>query len=282
VLLGAIELDFRRPHCEFPTQAAIVKNWYSCEKLVPDGYCSNVTAVPSFGPLPSHAVRKFPRNATNSCGVSPASCREVCINALTSAWMPRMEWPRGRCRRPPRCTSRYRSGDRSPLKRGSTSMSCCCSRRKARSASCTRARRGRLSAARARRERRVAQRALPVAEGEVEPARLSVEPVPLDSEAEPDGLGSLSVDEQVPEDGSDASRRERRRRGIPRVETSLGRPSPAGRCDCDRVGVLGRELRLTRHRTAAANRDRPPPRGPQRPTPVLARGLSPAARPSPG
>ena len=38
MLLGAIELDFRRPHCEFPTQAAIVKNWYSCEKLVPDGY----------------------------------------------------------------------------------------------------------------------------------------------------------------------------------------------------------------------------------------------------
>jgi len=36
-LLGAIEVDFRRPHCEFPTQAAIVKNWYSCEKLVPDG-----------------------------------------------------------------------------------------------------------------------------------------------------------------------------------------------------------------------------------------------------
>jgi len=38
VLLGAIEVDFRRPHCEFPTQAAIVKNWYRCEKLVPDGY----------------------------------------------------------------------------------------------------------------------------------------------------------------------------------------------------------------------------------------------------
>jgi len=38
VLLGAIELDFRLPHCELPTQAAIVKNWYSCEKLVPDGY----------------------------------------------------------------------------------------------------------------------------------------------------------------------------------------------------------------------------------------------------
>jgi len=38
VLLGAIEVDFRRPHCEFPTQAAIVKNWYSCEELVPDGY----------------------------------------------------------------------------------------------------------------------------------------------------------------------------------------------------------------------------------------------------
>ena len=38
MLLGAIELDFRRPHCEFPTQAPIVKNWYSCEKLAPDGY----------------------------------------------------------------------------------------------------------------------------------------------------------------------------------------------------------------------------------------------------
>jgi len=40
--LGAIELDFRRPHCEFPTQAAIVKNWYSCEKLVPDGYRTSI------------------------------------------------------------------------------------------------------------------------------------------------------------------------------------------------------------------------------------------------
>ena len=74
-----------------------------------------------------------------------------------------------------------------------------------------------------------------MAEEEVQPARLSVEPVPLDSEDKPDGIGSLSVEEGGPEDGSDASRRERRRRRVPRVENSLGRLRSAVRCDCDRV-----------------------------------------------
>jgi len=58
--------------------------------------CSSVTAVPSFSPLPSHAVWKFPRNATNPNGVSPTNCREMCIKAWTSARMPRMELPRER------------------------------------------------------------------------------------------------------------------------------------------------------------------------------------------
>jgi len=147
-----------------------------------------------------------------------------------------MELSRERCRRPPRCASRYRSGDRSALKLGSTTVSSSCSLRKARSFSCTRARRGRLSAARARRRRRGAPGSLPVAEEEVEPERLSVEPVPLDSVDKPDGLGSLSVDQGGPEDGGDASRRERRHLRVPRVETSLGLVRPADRCDCERVG----------------------------------------------
>jgi len=77
---------------------------------------------------------------------------------------------------------------------------------------------------------------LPVAEEGVEQARPSVEPAPADSEDEPDGLGSLSVDEGGPEDGGDASRRDRRRRRVPRVETSSGRPRPTRRFGCDRVG----------------------------------------------
>jgi len=78
---------------------------------------------------------------------------------------------------------------------------------------------------------------LPVAKEEVEQAQLSIEPVPLDSEDEPDGLASLSVDESGCDDRGDAARRERRRRRVSRVENSLGRPRPADRCDCDCVGL---------------------------------------------
>jgi len=42
-------------------------------------YYSSVTAVPSFTPLPSQAVWKFPRNVTNPSGVSPTNYRQVCI-----------------------------------------------------------------------------------------------------------------------------------------------------------------------------------------------------------
>jgi len=74
-----------------------------------------------------------------------------------------------------------------------------------------------------------------VAGEEVEPLLLSVESAPLGSEEEPYGLCSLSVDEGGPEDGGDPSRRERRRRRFPRVETSFGLLRSAARCDCDRV-----------------------------------------------
>jgi len=181
-------------------------------------YCSSVTAVPSFSPLPSHAVWKFPRNGTNPSGVSPANCRR---------WTPR-------------CPSRYRCADSSPLNRGSTTVSSRCSCRTARSASCTRARCGRLSATRARRRRRVAPGSLPEAETEVELRLLSLQSAPLESGDESDGLGSLSVDEGGPEDGGDASRRERRRRRFLRVETSLGRLRTAAHCDCARVGRSAR------------------------------------------
>jgi len=85
-----------------------------------------------------------------------------------------------------------------------------------------------------------------VAEAEVEPLLLSVESAPLEWEDESDGLGSLSVDEGGPEDGGDASRRERRRRRLPRVETSLGRLRSAARCDCDRVGRSARLVATVR------------------------------------
>jgi len=79
-----------------------------------------------------------------------------------------------------------------------------------------------------------------VAEDEVEPLLLSVESAPLESENEPHGLGSLSVDEGGLEYGGDASRRERRHRRFPLVETSLRRLRSAVRCDCDRVGRSAR------------------------------------------
>jgi len=175
-------------------------------------YCSSVTAVPSFKPLPSQAVWKFPRSVTNPRGVSPANGHEVCIMALKLARIPRMESPRGRCKRPPCSARRYRAGDRSPLKRGSTTVSSRCSRRKARSASCTRARCGSFSAARARRRRRGTPWSLPLSAVEVELRLLLVESEPLGSEDEPGGLCSLSVEEEGPDDGGDLSRREGRRR----------------------------------------------------------------------
>jgi len=185
-------------------------------------YCSSVTAVPSFKPLPSQAVWTFPRNVTNPSGISPANCREVCIKVLTSARMPRMELPRGRCKRPPRSARRYRAGDRSPLKRGSTTVSSRCSRRKARSATCTRTRCGRLSAAQARRRRLSAPWSLPLSAVEVELRLLFVESVPMGSEYEPDGLCSLSVEEEGPDEGGDWSRREGRRWRCSRRAPSLG------------------------------------------------------------
>jgi len=97
------------------------------------------------------------------------------------------------------------------LKRVSTTMSSRCPRQKARSASCTRARCGRLSAARARRRRRVAPGSLPVAEDEVEPSLLSVDSAPLAADDELDGLSSLSVDEEGPDEGGDGARRAWRR-----------------------------------------------------------------------
>ena len=81
---------------------------------------------------------------------------------------------------------------------------------------------------------------LPAAEADVTPLLLPVESAPLESEDESDGLGSLAVEEGGPEDWGDASRRKRRRRRLPRVETSLGRQRLAARCDCDRVGRSAR------------------------------------------
>jgi len=133
-----------------------------------------------------------------------------------------MDFPRGRCKRPPRSARRYRAGDRSPLKRGSTTVSSRCSRWKARSASCTRARCGLFSAARARRRRRGAPWSLPLAAVEVELRLLLVESVPLGSEDEPGGLCSHSVEEASPDDGGDWSRREGRRRRCSRRAPSLG------------------------------------------------------------
>ena len=99
------------------------------------------------------------------------------------------------------------------MKRGSTTVSSRCSRRKARSASCTRARCGRLWAARARRRRRVAPGSLPVAEDEVEPSLLSVDSAPLAADDELDGLSSLSVAEGGPDEkGNGAHWAWRRRR----------------------------------------------------------------------
>ena len=123
-----------------------------------------------------------------------------------------------------------------PLKPGSTTVSSRCSHRKTRSASCTRARRGRVSTARARHRQQVGPGSLLVAEEEVEPARLSVKSVPLDSEDEPNEVGSLSVDEGALEDGGDASRRKSRRRRFPSVATSVGRLRSAGLCNCNRIG----------------------------------------------
>jgi len=80
-----------------------------------------------------------------------------------------------------------------------------------------------------------------VAEADVEPLPLPVESDPLESEDGSDGLGSLSVDEGGTEDRGDASRRERRRRRLPRVETSLRRFRSAACCDCPHVG---RSVRL--------------------------------------
>ena len=111
-----------------------------------------------------------------------------------------MELQRGRCKRPLRSARRYLAGDWSPLKRESTTVSSRCSLRKARSASCTRARCGRFSAARARRRRRGAPWSLRLSAVEAELRLLLVESVPLGSEDEPDGLCSLFVVEEGPDD----------------------------------------------------------------------------------
>jgi len=162
------------------------------------------------------------------------------------------------CRRPPRCASRYRFGDRSPLKRGSTDVSSRCSRRKARIASCTRARCGRLSAARARRRRRVAPRSLPVAEDEAEPSLLSVDSAPPAADDELDGLSSLSVDEGGPDDGNDGARRACRRRRWPLEGTAFMCRRSAPLRDLGRAGRAAGEAVNVK---ADAVRVAPPVRG---------------------
>jgi len=122
------------------------------------------------------------------------------------------------------------------LKRGSNTVSSRCSRRKARGAFSTRARCGRLSAPRARRRRLSASWSLPLLAGEVELRLPFVESVPMGSEVEPDGLCSLSVDEEGPENGGALSRREWRRRCCSRRAPSLGGRRAAAFRDRDRVG----------------------------------------------
>jgi len=232
-------------------------------------YCSSFTAVSSLKPLPSQAVWKFPRNVTNPSGVSPASGYEVCIKALTSARIPRMELPRGKCKRPPSSARRYRAGDRSPLKRGSTTVSSHCSRRKPRSASCTRARCGRFSAARARRRRLGAPWSLPLSAVEVELRLLLVESEPLVSEDEPGGLCSLSVEEEGPDDRDDLSRREGRRRCCSRRAPSLG-VRAVGACRERDRGDRSRQVADTARAGAT-------------PSPPASRGVLPCcAEPGPG
>jgi len=80
-----------------------------------------------------------------------------------------------------------------------------------------------------------------VAAKEVEPRLLSIESVPLGSEDEPDGLCSLSVNKEGPEDAGDPSRREFRRRPWSRQELFVCRGRSAACRDRIRVGRAGRE-----------------------------------------
>jgi len=64
-----------------------IARWSTPSTSLVTKYFSSVTAVPSFKSLPSQAVWKFPRNVSNPSGVSPATCREVCIKAFPSARM---------------------------------------------------------------------------------------------------------------------------------------------------------------------------------------------------
>jgi len=116
-----------------------------------------------------------------------------------------------------------------------------CSRRKACSASCTGARCGFLSAARVRRRRRVALVSLPVAEDEVESSLLSVDSAPLEAEYELDGLSSLSVDEEGPDDGGDGTCRACRRRRRPLEGTAFGCRCSAPLRDRGRAGRAASE-----------------------------------------
>jgi len=102
------------------------------------------------------------------------------------------------------------------------------------------ARCGRFPASRAGRRRLVSPWLLPVAAEELE-RLISVESVPLGSEDAHDGLCSLLVDKEGPEDAGDLSCREFRRRQWTRQEPSVwsGR-SPA----CRDHHLVGRAARV--------------------------------------
>jgi len=143
------------------------------------------------------------------------------------------------------------------LKWGSTAVSSRCSCQKARSETCTRARCGPLSDPRGPLRLLIAPLSPPLSADEVEKRLLVVESVPLGSEDETDGRCSLSVDEEGPEDGSDLSRREWRRRSCSRRAPTIGIWRTAACRDRDTVGRAAQVAATVKADPFTA---RPPPR----------------------
>jgi len=98
---------------------------------------------------------------------------------------------------------------------------------------------------------------------------LFVESVPLGSEDEPDGLCSLSVEEEGPDDGGDLSRREGLCRCCSERAPSLGgRPAAA----CSDLDLVDRPVRVGTTVRAGATAARPSPRADPRVCPSRAPG----------